>query len=375
MNQGKIQLIVKPVPRSSVQGRHLHQFRMKAGNNELVADTRKTKVANATETLVLHRDESGVKYKTGLDETIPNPFNKDETEVLQKYNLSSKWIENGRLEKILKSSIITMQTYLEILAGVDPDTYTPVIPKNNFNGAFIKDSSEMTELQRLNIVLYDSANIFSTDSPRGRLVIQILKNHPAVAYSKEVINPNSHRWYIAEENEDVVESKRMNDLINEAIAELYMLTKKQPYDILYQFGTLLTDASGKSLVKGKSQALVIEDRLNKYVKDKTKGQADNVNKFLEAIKLFGTNREVFHVEVLVQAGITYDVLSISNGVVYWDSMRNTPEYYKWTSIRAFKEFMMTEFGKHNPIDKEESLYKLYMNELIRKGYEYTGDAL
>ncbi len=372
---GTIQLIVKPVQRNSVQGRHLHQYRMKAGNNELVADTRKTKVANATETLVLHRDSTGTRYRTGLEEVIPNPFGDNIADVISNYNLSNKWLENGRLEKVLASDKISMQTYLEILAGVDPDTYTPVIPKNNFIGAFAKEDASMTELQRLKIVLYDSANVFNTASPRGRLVIQILKHHPAIALNRDVINPNVHRWYIAEENEDSVESKRTNDLINEAIAELYMLTKKEPFDVLYQFGTLLTDGNDKSIVRGKTQMLVLEDKLNKYIKEKTKYQIQNITKFLDAIKLFRTNRESFFVETLVQAGFTYDVISVTNGIVYWDSMKNAPEYYKWSSIRNFKEFLLTEFNKYNPVEKQESIFKTYLNELIQRGYEYTGDAL
>lgn len=372
---GNIQLIVKPVPRISVQGRHLHQYRVKSGNTELVADTRKTKVANATETLVLHRDSTGTKYKTGLEELIPNPFSENETEVMSKYNLSSKWMDNNRLGKILSSDKISMQTYLEILAGVEPDTYSPVISKGNYIGAFAKEEAELTELQRLRIVLYDSANIFSTSSPRGRLIIQVLKNHPAVASSKDSINPNAHRWYIAEEYEDAVESKRTNDLINEAIYELYNITKKEPFDILYQFSTILTDNSGKSIVKGKSQALVLEDKLNKYIKEKSKTQSANIKKFLDAVKLFKTNRELFFVETLVQAGFTYNVLSLANGFVYWDSMKSNPEYYKWNSIRNFKEFILTEFNKHNPADKEESVFKSYLNQLIYQGYEYTGDAL
>lgn len=372
---GTIQLIVKPVPRISVQGRHLHQYRMKSGNSELMADTKKTKVANATETLVLHRDSTGTKYKTGLEELLPNPFGDNENEVISKYNLSSKWLENNRLEKILKSDKVSTQTYLEILAGVDPDTYTPIIPKKNYVGAFAKEDSELSELQRLKIVLYDSANIFSTSTPRGRLIIQVLKNHPAVATSKDSINPNAHRWYIAEEYEDAVESKRINDLINEAIAELYMITKKEPFETLYQFATILTDNAGKSVIKGKTQTLVMEDKLNKYIKEKSKTQSANIQKFLAAVKLFKTNRELFYVETLVQAGLTYNVLSLANGFVYWDSMKSNPEYYKWNSIRNFKEFLLTEFGKHNPADKDESVFKTYLNELIYQGYDYTGDAL
>jgi len=372
---GTIQLIVKPVPRISVQGRHLHQYRMKSGNSELMADTKKTKVANATETLVLHRDSTGTKYKTGLEELLPNPFGDNENEVISKYNLSSKWLENNRLEKILKSDKVSTQTYLEILAGVDPDTYTPIIPKKNYVGAFAKEDSELSELQRLKIVLYDSANIFSTSTPRGRLIIQVLKNHPAVATSKDSINPNAHRWYIAEEYEDAVESKRINDLINEAIAELYMITKKEPFETLYQFATILTDNAGKSIIKGKTQTLVMEDKLNKYIKEKSKTQSANIQKFLAAVKLFKTNRELFYVETLVQAGLTYNVLSLANGFVYWDSMKSNPEYYKWNSIRNFKEFLLTEFGKHNPADKDESVFKTYLNELIYQGYDYTGDAL
>lgn len=372
---GTIQLIVKPVPRISVQGRHLHQYRMKSGNSELMADTKKTKVANATETLVLHRDSTGTKYKTGLEELLPNPFGDNENEVISKYNLSSKWLENNRLEKILKSDKVSTQTYLEILAGVDPDTYTPIIPKKNYVGAFAKEDSELSELQRLKIVLYDSANIFSTSTPRGRLIIQVLKNHPAVATSKDSINPNAHRWYIAEEYEDAVESKRINDLINEAIAELYMITKKEPFETLYQFATILTDNAGKSVIKGKTQTLVMEDKLNKYIKEKSKTQSVNIQKFLAAVKLFKTNRELFYVETLVQAGLTYNVLSLANGFVYWDSMKSNPEYYKWNSIRNFKEFLLTEFGKHNPADKDESVFKTYLNELIYQGYDYTGDAL
>jgi hypothetical protein len=373
-NLGQIQLIVKPVQRISVQGRHLHQYRMKSGNNELMADTKKTKVANATETLVLHRDESGTRYKMGLEELISNPFGDNESEVIAKYNLSNKWLENNRLEKILKNDRISNQVYLEITAGVDPDTYSPVIRKNNFVGAFQK-GDDLSELEKLKIVLYDSANIFNTSTPRGRLIIQALRSHPAVASSRDIVNPNVHRWYIAEEYEDAVESKRTNDLINEAIAELFMLLKKQPYDTLYSFVTLLTDNMNNSLIKGKTNLYLIDDKLNKYIKEKSKHQVNNINKFLEATSLFKSNPELFHIETLVQAGRTYGVISVMNGQVYWDSQKGNPELYKFSSIKNFREFIMTEFNKHNPMEKENSIYKIYVEELIKRGYEYSGNAL
>ena len=114
METGKVQMIVKPVPRQSVQGRHLQSYRLKAGNNEIVADMRKTKVGNATETLVLRRSANGTRYNMGLEELIPNPFGNDATDVMTKYNLSEKWLEHNRLEKVLKNDSISVQTYLEI---------------------------------------------------------------------------------------------------------------------------------------------------------------------------------------------------------------------------------------------------------------------
>lgn len=375
METGKVQMIVKPVPRQSVQGRHLQSYRLKAGNNEINQAMYKTKVANATETLVLHRDKSGTRYEMGLEELIPNPFGNNVTEVMANYGVSEKWLHNGRLEKVLSNSHVTTQTYLEILAGVDPDTYTPLIRKNRYNGVFLKEDVEPTELEALKVVLYDSANIFSSETPRGRLAMQFLRNHKAVAKSKDVINPNVHRWYIAEEHEDSVEAKKTNDLINEAIAELFMLTKKQPYEVLYQFCTVLTNESGTSIKKGASTQYVLEEVLNKYIKDKTKHQLSNINKFLEMTKLYKANPELFHVETLVQAGLTYDVLSINNGFLYWDSQKHNPEFYKFTSIKSFKEFLFAEFNKHNPKEKGDSIYKVYVDELVKRGYEYSGNAL
>lgn len=375
METGKVQMIVKPVPRQSVQGRHLQSYRLKAGNNEIVADMRKTKVSNATETLVLRRSANGTRYNMGLEELIPNPFGNDATDVMTKYNLSEKWLEHNRLEKVLKNDSISVQTYLEILAGVDPDTYSPIIKKGKYVGAFIKEDTELTEIEALKVVLYDSANIFTSDTARGRLIMQFLRNHAAVAKTRDEINPNVHRWYIAEEHEDAVEAKKTNDLINEAIAELYLLTQKQPFEVLYQFGTVLTENNNSSLVKGKTVLYNLEEKLNKFIKDKTKYQVANIRKFLEAVNLRKANPELFHIEVLVQAGLTYDVLSVSNGFVYWDSQKHNQELYKFTSLKSFKEFLFAEYNKHNPKEKGDSIYKLYVNELVKRGYEYSGNAL
>lgn len=363
-------IIVKPVPRVSVQARQTQQYHMlniKTVQTESGSQMNKNKAKNAAETLVFDNDLSLTRMKTGLEEKIANPYKgMDKLDLQSHYGLSDHW--EKYIDKILEEDEISLQRHYEILDGVDPEDYSPKIKSKRLPKSVFRDpASEPSFVETFSYTFYDRANVITNETTRGRFAIQLAKNNSLVCPDRNY-NPNVHRFYIAEENEEQLEQAKKDDLINEAVFKLFSLEKDYPQDALERVSKLLTNSQGIPLVKGKVPSITIKANLNNYIKQGGKEWRENLKKFDRIYSLFIDNKERFKIELAVQEAINENLMQINNGYVFWHSQMNKPELYKWSSLDKLAGYLMTEYDKFNPANSEVSnAWAILSQELNAKG--------
>ena len=367
-----LKIIVKPVPRESVQRRHLTPVKVFDPTTGQFVDTGhvsgKTKAKNATETLPFQPDRAKNKYKTGLEEMVDNDFKGMDVMTLKSQrSLSNSW--DDYLERVVEQDKISRQTLYEIMDGVEPDYYSSRIQYDSLNpgSLFGAGEKERSYIEQFEIIMYDGANVFSSDTSRGRLAIQLLKNRSDVATDK-VFNPNTHRWYIAEENEEELDRIKVDEIENEAVSALFDIKRNYPEFKLYQFGIQTITKSNVPLIKGEVPPSVVYDQLNRFIKAKTKEKRDNINTFIDLYGKFKNSPHLFDMDYIVQQGLNANVLFFDKGQLYWKSKAGEPNVYKWRNQEAFRAFMLEEEEKYNPKEKDMSNYYIdFTNELKEKG--------
>lgn len=372
-------LIVKPVQRSSYQGRHMQRFSFigKDGQKVETSEMGKSKATtkdgkSCAEVLVFRPNSHTRKFEAGMSHAITNPFKgSDVDELLTKYNLSHSW--RPIIEKFVEQDTITRQHFMEILDNAEPGTYNENMPTKKLpNSSFTdpKAEGEISVLASFKLRLFDGANIFDSRTSRGRLSMQLIKmRDDVIAKDYQSINPSEHRWYIAEENEEALEKKKVNDMENEAIVSLYSLKKKHPANIVRQMGVVLTDRENLSIIRGKMDEAGVDSILNSYIKEKGPSQLQNISKFLVVAELMNSNMELFHVKYIVRLGFANNIFRNSNGSVFWLSQQNNPEKYKFDSIDALETFLFTEMEDYTPGSEIKNYYGELIEEFKTKNIE------
>ena len=362
-----IKIMVKPVPGESVQKRHqvmYNRFDPKTNTSTPVGQINKRKAGNAADSFSFKRDISGTKILAGLEEMIANPFKgMDIMEIKQRYSLDSAW--DTYLEKVCNNEYISLQQKFEILDGVNPDTYTQKCTLKRIPGSIFTDPTvENTFLEKFNFVFYDKTNIMDNTTSRGRFAIQLAKMSDFIADNKESINPNQHRYYIAQEDEEEMEAMGKEDVVNEAIYKLYSLQKQVPFEKLRDVATLLLDYNGNSIVSGEVADTVVKKKLNDYIKTKDRYWSENIKKFDYVLSMLENNLENFEMEVMVRKAINQNLMKFTNGYLYWHSQKNRPERYKFTSVDKAVQFILADYQRYaEDEDMSDNAYAQLKKEL------------
>lgn len=367
-----IKIIVKPVPRESVQRRHLTPVKVFDPTTGQFVDTGhvsgKTKAKNAVESLPFQPDRAKNKYRTGLEEMVDNDFKGMDVMTLKSQrSLSNSW--DDYLDRIVEQDKISRQTLYEVMDGVEPDYYSSRIQYDSLNpgNLFGGGEKERSYIEQFEVIMYDGANVFSSDTSRGRLAIQLLKNRSDVAVDK-VFNPNTHRWYIAEENEEELDRIKVDEIENEAVSCLFDVKRNYPEFKLYQFGIQIITKSNVPLIKGEVPPSVVYDQLNRFIKAKTKDKKENIQTFIDLYDKFKNSPHLFEMDYLIQQGLNSNALFFDKGQLYWKSKSGEPNVYKWRNQEAFRAFMLEEEEKYNPKEKDLSNYYTdFIQELKEKG--------
>ena len=367
-----IKIIVKPVPRESVQRRHLTPVKVFDPTTGQFVDTGhvsgKTKAKNAVESLPFQPDRAKNKYRTGLEEMVDNDFKGMDVMTLKSQrSLSNSW--DDYLDRIVEQDKISRQTLYEVMDGVEPDYYSSRIQYDSLNpgNLFGGGEKERSYIEQFEVIMYDGANVFSSDTSRGRLAIQLLKNRSDVAVDK-VFNPNTHRWYIAEENEEELDRIKVDEIENEAVSCLFDVKRNYPEFKLYQFGIQIITKSNVPLIKGEVPPSVVYDQLTRFIKAKTKDKKENIQTFIDLYDKFKNSPHLFEMDYLIQQGLNSNALFFDKGQLYWKSKSGEPNVYKWRNQEAFRAFMLEEEEKYNPKEKDLSNYYTdFIQELKEKG--------
>jgi len=362
-------MFINPVKRQSVQGRDKYSIVTPGGE---VKSMNRTASKDATKRYSFPTDPNNPqRLVTGLDEMIDNPWFGDEpNKIPEERSLPASWYDEA--DKLVKQEKITKQMYLEILAGVPKGTYTAEKSLNpNISRRLPNDRA--TVLESFYIILYDKPNKFTDDSPRGRLAQQLAKVSKRIADSKNDINPNRHHFYISEENEAAIERAAKEDIINNAVTDLTILRRKNDEFMSYQIAVVL------GLVEGQVQPVIVKDKLNQFIKDKSKNQMDNIEKFNQLIKLLDTGGEglkKFYVMYLVKQAVNSNVMSVSSGQYIWHSKKGIDNLYQLGNNRKLIHKMFyDELNKYDPELDADNLYKDLAYELRNKGIRINEEWL
>lgn len=370
-NQEITTIFVNPVPRISAQGRHRQVFTVidtKTGEASPIKGMDKNKEFGVPIEYSFRANSSLTKLVTGLDRMIDNPFKDGKpSDILEQYGLSQDWLPV--LETIVKQSQIKLQTKYEILDRTTYNRYTDEITGTMFSPNWKNNTKERNFLESFKIILYDGPNRFTDETPRGRLAIQLIKNHPKIARTKSELNGAVHDWYVSEENEAMMEKQKRRDIIEDALFNWGLMKRNSTAYTIYQLGSLLTNHDGNPIIKGTVRDSSVKEFISEYINDASSYQLENIEKFNKVYDMTQTKegRERFYVQYLVAQAINVNVIGIRDGFYLWHSKVGS-NMHKHTTYDSLVSSLQREYSTYNPKDNEvTNWFKDLVEELQLKG--------
>lgn len=358
---------VNPVERISYQGRHKQVYTIMTDQGMLpTVSMKKVREDNVAHEFGFVFNPQTNKLYTGFDELVVNPFYKmGVNDVLSNYGLSTEW--QRLLPEIVKSDRIKKQSLLEIEHGVEPDLYTSDVSYTMTNmPSDISEWGKKTFLQKLKLILYPRPNPFDNSTPRQELLMEMIYHLPIIARSKNIANPAFHDWYISEENEAEVEKSRKQDVIEEAVANLYKLKTEFSRYRMYQVAIILRNKDSKPIIKGVVSDDTVKNTLSRYINTKDHNQLEYISNFMGVVGLLSSKEGIkkFEVMYLVQQAINSSVIGHRDNEFIWYSKSGSPDVYKLgTSYERMISFFLKEYGTYNPKAEITNWYKELVDEL------------
>lgn len=360
-------IIIRPVNTDSAQGRH--RLPVVIGMNPETGSGINTgkvqehpKASNTKDRFMFSPDLERMMYRTGLLESIPNPFKGMTLEEIRgKYNLPNSWTDDRLKIAVDKANnLLSRQVVYEIYDGVDFDFYTSVMHEEARPaiGRPIDLRRKKTFIEGFHIDLHPGSNVFTTDTSRGRMAIQLARHNPYIAIDKDSINPTEHLWYIAQENEEVIESVNNSRLENKAVALLEKILANYPEFVPYQVAVIL------GVVQGPTAPQIVEHQLNATIKEKGSDKNERVSKFLEIGQMYFDSLDQFTVRYYVEQAMHQNIVYSGGGYVYWGAYKDKEERYKWATKETLINFLLEEHGKFNPKKPDENNAFYHMLTLL-----------
>lgn len=371
-NHATTTIYINPIQRISAQGRHKQVFTLIGKTGEMIPTTGmgKNKEFGTASEYPFRLNSGSNKLITGLDKPIENPFKGLEPSVIiEEYNLSQDWLKH--LEQLVKQEQIKLQTKYEILDNVAYNFYTNDVSSTVFQANWKANLDKPKNfLETFKVILYDRPNVFTDDTPRGRLSIALLKMHPAIAKSKAEANSAVHHWYVSEENEAAMEKVRKRDIIENAITDWRILTRNSTPYIMYQLASLLKTNDGNPIVKGKVNENTVKGLVSDYLNDSTTHQLDNIEKFnkLHGMLSDREDKKRFYIMYIVQQALNTGVIGVRDGFYIWYSKSAQDNIYKHNTYDALISTIQREYSNYNPQDTTvANWYKDLYEEVQSKG--------
>jgi hypothetical protein len=358
---------VRHVPRQSAQGRHAYTFVTSDGNS---IPAQKARASGVSVPLGFLRDAESGLLITGLDEMLDNPYYEQNLSDLPSDMIpGSEW--RDKYEKIMQMSKISRQTLYEIKDNVAEGTYTAVCGNLLMNSPNITiDSMKAVKpsfLEAFKIYMQEGTSTFTNDSSRGRLAIQVLKNHRKVALSKDSVNEDIHEYYIADIEETIkARNKEINRVVT-ALQSLGELKADYPSFVMYQMAVILEVAAGEmvdSAVEGELQSYLWE------TKKTSKGShEERLEKFTELFKVLKDNRDMLYIKYLIQQALNTGVLRLPSGTarMFWPSKKAHKNVYDLGSnLKKIETMFLNAYEAYDPELDEENWFMELEKELKDK---------
>jgi hypothetical protein len=198
----------------------------------------------------------------------------------------------------------------------------------------------------------------------------MIENNPFIAKNKAEANSTMHHWYISEENEGEIEKAKKREIIEEAVYNLHKLKRESGAYKTYQVGTLLLNAQGRPIMKGKLSDDSVKNRISDYISDPTTAQMDNISKFMELIAMTESvsGIERFTVQYIVQQAINVSVIALRDNKYIWHSKAGEPDVYDLgASFDKMVSLFVSEFKNYNKDSDVTNWYKDLFEEANAKG--------
>lgn len=342
----KVKVYVLPVQRQSVQGRSNYTFGTK--NGEVNAE--RTFARGVKKVFPFAGNTDGTALATGLETYIENPyFEQDYNNLSEELRPKSNW--RLKLEEIKTQEQITLQTLYEILDNVPEGTYSPLkagVSMSSSNMAIALKTWTPTFLENFRIYLEDGTNVFTNETQRGRLAIQLVRNHPKIAPDKKSINPNYHEFYIAQQDEALEERAGKRNTVMYAVTELGVLKEKlkaEPF-LLYQMAVVL------GCVRGNVSTKVVDDELATWVWEQKKignlTQEQRISDFEDLLPLFENTEglDKMYIKYLIKQALNSNIIINEKGKYLWLSQRKIENLFDLgTSKKGVETFFYNELSK------------------------------
>jgi hypothetical protein len=313
------------------------------------------------------------KYITGLEEEISNPwYNENGKSYLSGKN---NWTDE-QLASISKRQTITKQLWLEVKFDQVPGSL-----KSDLLTQSLRDSinayktRQPTIIESFELFIYPGKlNVFKDDSLRGALAIQLCENSKLVARSKDEIRPGTSKAYIALENEELEEKFRKEQLVDEAIASLTGIAKKNKGRDLYKIAVVLTHrTTGASLVSGEVSNEAVYGAVRAFINSTKKEQSENIRRYNSIAEMATTAapRPRFEAMYALKQALNTGVFRADKGFIWWPSKSDLPQWHKLGQEQDVISFLTSEYEAFNPKkpDGPSNAWKELKEELLNKKIE------
>jgi hypothetical protein len=333
----------------------------------------KVKEDGVTEIFQFPRNPDTNDLVTGLDKSIDNPFYGASPEVLKtEYVLSDAW--DKILAVIVEAEKIKKQIYYEIIDSREPNFYTNKTTFKITEPLSYQKGKDKNFLETFQVILYPRPNNFNSSTSRGRLAIEMMHVLNKIAKSEASVNPHIHNWYISEEKEALLESKKRRDIYQKAMSLMYNLKSASNNFVLYQIGSILKYNTNEPVIRGEISPIALEEKLDNYLSDNGSSQLTYLNSFISLAEDSKTPEGAINnlVKYAIQQAINTGVITHRDGFYVWHSQKSQPSIYQFTSdYKKYIAFFVKEYNDYNPT--AENLTNWWMelkNELVNKGIRF-----
>lgn len=318
---------VRPVPRNSVQGRHLL-------TNNAGKKLGYTKAKGAATTLTILPNPNTGKLNLPFGQRMENPYfanTEDEIDPI----LTNEWVQNG----VWKRNQISKQEYFEIKHGRSPGFYAfDNLGERKSFGRGSKSGDEQTYLQRLRRKFIDGRNELNLSIPEDEIWYEYIMHGSSIfARSKaEIIDKPHAKFYISHIDEDQTEKAMKNERLLEAQSKLYSLFTNHPQE------TWTWIASKLRLIKGDTPAAQVKNVLTEYVNEEHERDFKRQLEAIEAINMLDTPdgkerlQNIHFLRLLVNKKVVNDRLDRYT----WNSQKGSNREIIGKSENEALEFLM-----------------------------------